>query len=136
MKALFAVLLTLTAGAAHADLYRWIDPQTGSVKYSSVPPPSSQAGVQVIPYRAGPAPAKPEAPAPAAAGPGNPALELRWRELLAEISAAVPGSPTLQQRLPDLAAVASELDRVDPAGSARRQAEAQAVLQRLLKGQR
>jgi hypothetical protein len=136
VKALLAALLTMIAAAAHADLYRWIDPQSGSVKYSSVPPPSSQAGVQVIPYRASPAPAQPDAPAPAAAQPGNAALELRWRELLAEISAAAPGSPTLQQRLPDLAAVASELDRVDPAGTARRQAETQAALQRLLKGER
>jgi len=23
---------------AHADLYRWVDPQSGSVKFSSVPP--------------------------------------------------------------------------------------------------
>jgi hypothetical protein len=29
----------LAAVPAHADLYRWIDPQSGSVKYSSVAPP-------------------------------------------------------------------------------------------------
>ena len=37
------LLATLTAAlapqAAHADLYRWVDPQTGSVKFSSYPPP-------------------------------------------------------------------------------------------------
>ena len=128
------MLLIAGARCAQADLYRWVDPQSGSVKYSSVPPPASQAGVQVIPYRANAAPAKPDAPAPAPASPGNEALDLRWRELLAEISAAAPGSPELQQRLTDLAAVATELDRVDPAGGQRRQAQAQAILQRFLKG--
>ena len=124
MKLPLTVLLILAAGAVHADLYRWVDPQSGSVKYSSVPPPGSQAGVQVIPYRASAVPA----PAPASA-----ALELRWRELLAGISAAAPGSPGLPQRIQDLTAASAELDRIDPAGSARRRGEAQAVLQRLLK---
>lgn len=123
----------MAARAAHADLYRWIDPQSGSVKYSSVPPPASQAGVQVIPYRGRAAPATPGGAAPGSAAPGSEALDARWGELLAEISAAAPGSRELQQRLTDLAAVATELDRVDPAGRPRRQAQAQAILQRLLK---
>ena len=121
------------AGVAHADLYRWVDPQSGSVKYSSVPPPASQAGVEVVPYRSGAAPAKPSAPG---AAPPSAALELRWQGLLAEISAIVPGSPGVPQRIQDFAMVSAELDRLDPAGAARRRAEAQAVLQRLLKVQK
>ena len=35
---LFAWLVVLLPLTAHADLYRWIDPATGSVKYSSQPP--------------------------------------------------------------------------------------------------
>jgi len=31
-------LLFLWATAADADLYRWVDPESGSVKYSSVAP--------------------------------------------------------------------------------------------------
>ncbi|HEX7054753.1 MAG TPA: DUF4124 domain-containing protein [Burkholderiales bacterium] len=125
-KALFSLLLLAGASAAQADLYRWIDPQSGSVKYSSVPPPPSQRGVEVIPYREGAAPA-PERP------PSGPsALELRWRELLAEASAAPPGSPAQQQRLKELAGVSAELDRIDPAGRARRRGEAERMLQRLL----
>jgi len=27
------------SGSAAADLYRWVDPETGSVKFSSYPPP-------------------------------------------------------------------------------------------------
>jgi hypothetical protein len=38
-RALAALALLAWAGAAPADLYRWVDPQTGSVKYSSYPPP-------------------------------------------------------------------------------------------------
>jgi hypothetical protein len=36
-----AVLLAilLCSGHAAADLYRWVDPETGSVKFSSYPPP-------------------------------------------------------------------------------------------------
>ena len=34
-----AVLMCLGAGSAAAQLYRWVDPETGSVKYSSYPPP-------------------------------------------------------------------------------------------------
>jgi len=47
------------SGLAAADLYRWVDPQTGSVKFSSYPPPwfgdPAQARrapkVEVIPAR-------------------------------------------------------------------------------------
>lgn len=41
MRIFFAavLLLFLRAGPAAADLYRWIDPETGSIKYSSYPPP-------------------------------------------------------------------------------------------------
>ena len=34
-----AVLISLWATPAAADLYRWVDPETGSVKFSSYPPP-------------------------------------------------------------------------------------------------
>jgi hypothetical protein len=125
VKGLFALLM-LVAPAAHADLYRWVDPQTGSVKFSSVPPPASQTGVEVVPYRgAASATAKPP---PAASG----AAERRWRALLAELSQAQPGSPAVQQRLPELAAAGAELDRLDPGGADRRHAEAQRVLLRVL----
>ena len=52
-----AVALFAWAGPAAADLYRWVDPQTGTVKFSSYPPPwfgdAQRAGrapkVEVIP---------------------------------------------------------------------------------------
>jgi uncharacterized protein DUF4124 len=123
------VLLLLASPAAKADLYRWVDPQSGSVKFSSVPPPASQPGVEVVPYRG---PAAPPRPAPSSAAP----LELRWRELLAELSISPAGSPQVQQRAQDFVVLTSELEQLDPAGAPRRRAEAQNVLQRLFKVER
>jgi hypothetical protein len=126
---LFALLL-MAAPAAHADLYRWVDPQTGSVKFSNVPPPASQPGVEVVPYTG---------PVPSRAGSGRPdmaALELRWRELLGAISQSQlsPGNnPEMQQRLREFAEVGAELDRLDPAGAPGRRAEAQKAMRLLLR---
>ena len=33
------LLAALAALPAHAELYRWVDPQSGSVKFSNLPPP-------------------------------------------------------------------------------------------------
>ena len=69
---LLAVLLA--APDAQAQLYRWVDPESGSVKLSNAPPPwyrDERPGpaVQVIPPPWA-RPAKPEAPPkPAAAKP-------------------------------------------------------------------
>jgi len=38
-SAVWALLLCVWANHAAADLYRWVDPETGSVKFSSYPPP-------------------------------------------------------------------------------------------------
>ena|SRR2546421_4639931 len=120
--------MLLAAGAAHADLYRWVDPETGAVKFSSVPPPSSQAGVELIPYRGG-------AP-PKAAPASTPELEARWRIFLAELGQTrdvARGGDALQKQLRAYDTLRAELDRVDPAGASRRLAEVQSVIQRLTK---
>ena len=39
MRALFMLAILGWANPAAADLYRWVDPETGSVKFSSYPPP-------------------------------------------------------------------------------------------------
>jgi hypothetical protein len=132
VKVFLGLLFLVGVGAARADLYRWVDPQSGAIKFSNVPPPASQAGVEVVPYSGSAAPPKPAPPPGTAAAPVDPALDLRWRELLGEISVAPPGSALLKQRLQDFIAAGAELDKRDPAGAERRRAEAQAVLQRLL----
>jgi Domain of unknown function (DUF4124) len=66
-----ALLLALCfAAPAHADLYRWVDPESGSVKFSTLPPADAQLNAAIVPYR-GPAPAP--KPPPAAAAPGGAA---------------------------------------------------------------
>jgi hypothetical protein len=133
LAAWLPVLVTLPA---HADLYRWIDPDTGSVKLSSSPPADARVTAEVVPYR-GPATALPK---PAAVAPKT-ALELegRWRSLLAQLSGLTTqdlanGGEGLRQRLEAYEAARAELDRQDPAGAARRATESAAVLEGLRQG--
>jgi len=129
-------LATLAALPAQADLYRWIDRESGSVKYSNSPPPwfgdpekaRHAPAVEVIQYR-DPRAAKPAAadkPSPAAAAIS--ALEARRAEL-ARSFAALPATtdferagPGLRQQLEAYQVLSAELDRLDPAGAARRRA--------------
>jgi hypothetical protein len=65
------LLSLLFSGAAMADLYRWVDPQSGSVKFSSLPPPwlgdaereAVSPKVQVITGQPKPAPPAGRSPA-------------------------------------------------------------------------
>ena len=74
-----ALAVALNAVPAHADLYRWVERETGAVKFSSSPPPwygdpekeRGAPAVEVIPYRGSPAPAKPAA-VPAKPPPAKP----------------------------------------------------------------
>ena len=129
------LLLMLAAWPAHADLYRWLDPETGTVKISSLPPADPSIQAEVIRYNA-PPPPKPAAPiagvAPASAA-AVPELENRWRSLLSQFTGLSPqdfnkGAEGLQQHVQAYEAVRAELDRQDPAGAARRRAESTSVL--------
>jgi hypothetical protein len=125
------------AFAAHADLYRWVDPQTGSVKFSSTPPPwygdpekeRGAPAVQVVPYRARANTAAAEKK-PAA---GVAALEARWADLLRYFASLPPGADLsgLQQQLQEYAAAGAELNRLDPAGAQRRRAQEAAAMARV-----
>jgi hypothetical protein len=104
-----AVLLFCWANHAAADLYRWVDPETGSVKFSSYPPPwfgdaarqPRAPKVEQIPAGA-PAPAieaplpdakEPPKPPPEAGGklqaPANSSMEERRKVLLRQVSTQV-----------------------------------------------
>ena len=96
MRFVISLAVFLFAGAvpALADLYRWVDPETGSVKFSSYPPPwfgDAQRGgrapkVEVIlPARSAPA-FGPEVDLDTAATPG---AALSRGELLKQISRRV-----------------------------------------------
>jgi hypothetical protein len=150
MKALVVALALIApaAPAAHADLYRWIDPQSGSVKYSSSPPPwygdsQQQAGappVEVIRHRA-PAPQKPAGSAPQKPAPpaSLAALEAQRASLMQFFAALPAGTDAttgagIQQQLEAYQALGAELDRLDPAGIPRRRDQDADVFERLRRG--
>jgi hypothetical protein len=142
MKALVVALALIApaAPAAHADLYRWIDPQSGSVKYSSSPPPwygdsQQQAGappVEVIRHRA-PAPQKPAPPASLAALEAQRASLMQFFAALPAGTDATTGAG-IQQQLEAYQALGAELDRLDPAGIPRRRDQDADVFERLRRG--
>jgi hypothetical protein len=136
-----AFLMLLFCHAAQADMYRWIDPETGSVKFSNLPP-QQRPGVAVEVLRAQPPP--PIAPAPAiAAPPASPErvpmteLEARWRSALRRVAEALeqPGvdrsDPHMQELVSNVEAANVELDRMDPNGAAARRRDMQATMQRI-----
>lgn len=130
-----AALILLFASPAHADLYRWIDPDTGSVKLSSLPPSDPRVAAEVVRYRGTAAPPK---PAPEARV-SIPALEGRWRSLLAQLAGLTPqdftrGAEGIRQHVEAYEAVRAELDRRDPAGAARRSSESATLLERMRQG--
>lgn len=92
MRALLALLAV--AAPAHADLYRWVDPETGSVKFSTLPPADPHLSAALVPYMA---------PTPAAGTPKAGTVALRRQlDLLdppgatrrAEEAAAITARPT------------------------------------------
>jgi hypothetical protein len=127
-----------------------MDPETGSVKYSSYPPPwygdeakqRRAPKVERIPAGSDPA----ARPGTAAGGAQDPARNLEMLEAqrkamlqqipaIAERGGAERGVPVLQKQLEAFGAVSAQLDKLNPEGAAARRAEAEAVLQKLIKGQ-
>lgn len=150
MKRILPVLLAVAATAAHADLYRWVDPATGSVKLSTVPPPwygdpaleRRAPKTERIPTGA-PAPAVrgdlPAAPDPAAASPAKPLspllgiLDEQRRLLIRDLMAvSAKGGPeavaTARRKADEVQAIMDQLDKADPAGAASRQADLQPAI--------
>ena len=143
------MIACLAALPAHADLYRWVDPQTGSVKFSSYPPPwfgdhaleRNAPAVEVIVYQAPGAPRPAAAPAkPSAAASILSALETRLAGLT-QFFSALPSNQDfsragsgIRQQIEAYQAVSAELDRLDPAGAARRRAQEVGVVETLRRG--
>jgi hypothetical protein len=140
------VLLLSIALPAHADLYRWVDPDSGSIKFSNLPPTDGRANAELMSHR-GVAPqaatsaattaAKPKPAAP----PPLEALQVRWSEVLTQLTGTSSrdlsrGGESLRQQMEAYEAVRVELDRLDPAGAARRTNESRSILERLRQGQK
>jgi hypothetical protein len=145
---LFAVLML--PGLAQADMYRWVDRETGAVKFSNTPPPwygdpekeRRNPPVEVIRY-VGPA-QKPK-PAPQAEEAAREArtvatLEARWLELVRFFASLPPGTdferagPNIKQQLDAYQALGAELDRLDPGGTARRRSQEAALIESVRRG--
>ena len=139
MRAL--ALLLFIAAPAHADIYRWIDPESGSVKLSTLPPSDPTINAELVPFRnpAALAAQTTAAVKPKPAAGALAALEARWSELLTQLTGATPqdfsrSSDGWRQQVEAYDAVRTELDRLDPAGAARRRAESGSLLDRLRQG--
>lgn len=143
---LLLLIAALTALPVHADLYRWIDRETGSVKFSNTPPPwygdpdqRQNAPVELIPYRSPGAPVKPPPEAEgAAAARALAALEARWVEFNKFFLALPPGTDlgaaALRPQIESYVALSAQLDRLDPAGAVRRRAQDGGVMDRVRRG--
>jgi len=155
MRLAIAIVVAMLAWAAPAaaDLYRWVDPETGSVKFSSYPPPwygdeaqqRRAPKVEHIPARSNPvAPLDPAADKPRDSRlpeGGVQALEAQRKAVLQQIaeSAARSGPERgagMQKQLEAFAELSARLDKVNPEGAAARRAEAEALLQKMIKGDR
>ena len=115
--------------AARADLYRWVDPETGSVKFSNFPPPEGRSA-NVVPFRG----AAPERMAPAEKIDGQAPLEQSRRFLqqaLLQTGLDPAGRATLEKQAQAYVAVSRQLDQLDPAGAERRRAEDAALFEKM-----
>jgi hypothetical protein len=136
---LLVFALALWSFCAHADLYRWVDRQTGSVKYSSTPPPwygdpekeRASPPVEVIRYNAPGTAAKPTPQQESAkiTAATIASMEARWRELT-KFFASLPASTDfarpgegLRPQIEAYQTLSRELDRLDPGGAERRRAQ-------------
>jgi hypothetical protein len=148
------LIAALASSPVQADLYRWIDRETGSVKLSNTPPPwfgdaekeRGAPAVEVIRYRGssgspGAAAPKPAA-APQSAAPASVVadLEARWARLTQFFATLSPSTDfsragaAIQQQLDAYQALSAELARVDPAGTPRRRVQELGVLEKLRQG--
>ena len=147
--ALFLVtVVLLRAGPAAADLYRWVDPETGSVKFSSYPPPwyddpeKSRRAPKVEHIPAGLDPtAKPAGARTGESGRRLEILEAQRKAILLQLpklaaeSGSEPGAQALKRQMEVYATLTDQMDKLDPEGAAARRAEMQAQLDKALRGE-
>jgi hypothetical protein len=162
MRIAVAVAVVAWAGAAGADLYRWVDQESGSVKYSSYPPPwyGDQAKqrrapkVEVIPAGRDTRakidePAADEAASKPRAVPAGQALSLALEGLSERRKALLAAFESLQnaedfsragegvrQQYEAYLAVTAEMNRLDPKGAEGRVAASRQVVERIAGGLR
>jgi len=139
------MLLGLWANQAAADLYRWVDPESGSVKFSSYPPPwfgdaakqRRAPKVEVIPARHDAGMSSEAASAALESTRSLAALEVQRKQLMEQLSkpGGERGSQAVQKQLEAYSALSEQMEKLDPAGATLRRAEVQVLIEKILKGE-
>jgi hypothetical protein len=140
LAAALGVVLAVVAADVAAELYRWRDPQTGTIRYSSYPPPwygdesreATAPKVEVLGNRdAEAASRKPADEMAEKVAEVIRFMEQRREQLLSRMTVARasagfdPGAPGFKADLQAYQSVTRELDKFDPRGAAaRRKADA------------
>ena len=147
MRFLFVLFFvgTTLSSAALADLYRWVDPETGSVKFSSYPPPwygdeakqRRAPKVEVIPAGRDTGAGTQASTAAQEGAKRLEGLEAQRKVLLQQLSkpGAERGNPALQKQLEAYSVLAEQMDKLDPMGSGTRRTEMQVLIDRIMKGE-
>jgi hypothetical protein len=134
-----ALALVLLSFCAHAELYRWVDRESGSVRYSNTPPPwygdpakeRVNPPVEVLRYDAPGTAAKPTPKEESAriTAATIASMEARWRELTKFFASLPPSTDFarpaegLRSQIEAYQTLSRELDRLDPGGAERRRAQ-------------
>ena len=140
-----AVLMSLWAASASGQLYRWVDPETGSVKFSSYPPPwygdeakqRRAPKVEVIPAGRDTGAGTQASTAAQEGAKRLEGLEAQRKVLLQQLlkPGTERGNPALQKQLEAYSALAEQMDKLDPMGSGTRRTEMQVLIDRIMKGE-
>ena len=146
MKLFFILVLSATwSSVALADLYRWVDPETGSVKFSSYPPPwygdaAKQRRAPKVDYF--PAGRNTDAVTETASAAQDGArrlesFEAQRKQLLQQLGRPGAGRAPqeLQKQLEAYSTLADQMDKLDPTGAAVRRGKVQVLIERILKGE-
>ncbi len=144
MKFLFILGLSAAwSSIAQADLYRWVDPETGSVKFSSYPPPwfgdeakqRRAPKVELIPAGSDKSGGSEAAGAAQEGVRRLEGFEAQRKQLLQQLAKPVGerGPQALQKQLEAYSALSEQMNKLDPAGAAARRSEMQGLIEKILK---
>jgi hypothetical protein len=148
MRCLYVLAFISSAAwssVALADLYRWVDPETGSVKFSSYPPPwygdeakqRRAPKVEVIPAGRDTGAGSEAATAAQEGAKRLEGFEAQRKVLLQQLArpGAERGSQALQKQLEAYSALAEQMDKLDPMGAGTRRTEMQVLIDKIMKGE-
>ncbi len=141
LRPVLILALAALAVPATAQMYRYLDPETGQTKLTNVPPPGTKPGAaQPAPATAQPAPAASPAKPAATLPPHAFEMDRQRTRLLQQLVAEAPnvGTPAGKERylarLGDVVSIEARLDKIDPGGRKARAAERDRALEQCSDG--